>query len=1207
MKNKIYYLFGALAVLASCGKEVEKPEEPVVSNGKELVTLIAQTPQTRTTAEVDGAFVNFNWQSAEKIAVVEQDAVLDTPEKLNGALFTISNQENGAFTGTKTVGKDLLYAVSPASDLASANGTSYTLTLPETYTNYVPGTTNAVMIGVPDGMDGENYKFKLSHAAALVKVTYVNVPVGTKKLWFKADKNINGSYDLTSTTVSLGTPETGSMETWLELSEAVSTLNQTMDFYIPVPAATYGRFDIALYSQNGVLMTGTHKKKSSSTTLAKGDVFITPTVSLPEQVPATRGTYLLKEDFSGYTTGDKPVKPGTNAVVYGNAQVGYEYTGDTKVQAGDMFAGGNEPEIIIYKDSKSFSIKGIPTGLNKTITLRYKSNNGVSLSTTTEGVTIPTPTNDGKNYEAEITLSKYLFAFDLIMTNTNTSKNTRVDDIVLIAGTPFAEADLAFPAEEYTAIKELGFSAPVLTNPYELTVSYTSSNQDVAEVNASTGAVTLKAEGTTIITANYPGDGETYAPSSVSYTLTVENAFLTLSDATTPLKAESSAGSTVTFTVSSNLEWTAEKSSGDDIVSNVSASDKTVTVTFKKNSSLNEKSAVITVTPNESSLSSLAKEITVTQKAFENVDVLNRAWTGVNDGTTSYTNWSNKTGSSSGNTYAGNSAGSNNSIQLRNNNNSGIVSTSSASDDVVAKVTVSWNSNTTTPRGIKIYGKNSPYSGPSDLYESSTRGEELGTLNKTAANGTSQTLSLTAIEGDYEYIGILATGGANFIDEIRIEWASAAEKYAITIDENIENGTVSASKSSAAEGKTITLTTSPNPGYQLSSLTVFKTGDNTVTVPVSGDAFTMPAYPVTVTAVFSGIPTINMNTDSITNIPAAGVTNASENGAYTFEFGATDDQVEVTCDGVIVTSATKDSGNIYYTVSQNAGAARSGWIKVKYGSEEAHTINVSQKAATYQVTLNAPGSGYFIKATVDDNDIATSSTADASANVEVGKIVTVSATTIPENKVFSSWTINGATKSGDTNPATFTMGTSDVSVSAIFADKPSGAPVGTTMWAETWTGSTTATQGDNSATPSANYGKGTTVYNNGTVTYTQSANTVYVRNENLSGGTVPELMLSSGNTWTISGIPTGGASELTLTYKSNNTKSSVTCSTNGASITGSSKSYTITTGGAETITLVFGCSGNTRIDDVSLTVKTQPSNSQASNINPVTVNNWGTL
>jgi len=286
MKNKIYYLFGALAVLASCGKEVEKPEEPVVSTGKELVTLIAQTPQTRTTAEVDGAYVNFNWQSDEMIAVVEQDAVLDTPEKLNGALFTISNQENGAFTGTKTVGKDLLYAVSPASDLASANGTSYTLTLPETYTNYVPGTTNAVMIGVPDGMDGEYYKFKLSHAAALVKYVYKNIPVGTTGFKFTTDVIITGSFNqTTANNVTLVTPATGSKSVTLMLASPITTSDQTLEFFIPVPTGDYGYFRSALLSGTGddikeIASSVRTKTLSESISLSKGDVFLTPSITL---------------------------------------------------------------------------------------------------------------------------------------------------------------------------------------------------------------------------------------------------------------------------------------------------------------------------------------------------------------------------------------------------------------------------------------------------------------------------------------------------------------------------------------------------------------------------------------------------------------------------------------------------------------------------------------------------------------------------------------------------------------------------------------------------------------------------------------------------------------------------------------------------------------------------------------------------------------
>ena len=66
----------------------------------------------------------------------------------------------------------------------------------------------------------------------------------------------------------------------------------------------------------------------------------------------------------------------------------------------------------------------------------------------------------------------------------------------------------------------------------DATVTYSSSNESVATVDAATGEVTLKAAGTTTITAFYAGD-ETYSESSASYTLTVQNTRNFVWDATT--------------------------------------------------------------------------------------------------------------------------------------------------------------------------------------------------------------------------------------------------------------------------------------------------------------------------------------------------------------------------------------------------------------------------------------------------------------------------------------------------------------------------------------------------------------------------------------------------------------------------------------------------------------------------------------------------
>jgi endonuclease I len=66
-----------------------------------------------------------------------------------------------------------------------------------------------------------------------------------------------------------------------------------------------------------------------------------------------------------------------------------------------------------------------------------------------------------------------------------------------------------------------------------------------------------------------------------------------------------------------------------------------------------------------------------------------------------------------------------------------------------------------------------------------------------------------------------------------------------------KHGTVTASATKALSGSVITLTTTPDEGYVLSALHVYKTGTSAI-VPLDEDnTFTMPAYDVTVSATFN--------------------------------------------------------------------------------------------------------------------------------------------------------------------------------------------------------------------------------------------------------------------------------------------------------------------------------------------------------------------
>ena len=141
-------------------------------------------------------------------------------------------------------------------------------------------------------------------------------------------------------------------------------------------------------------------------------------------------------------------------------------------------------------------------------------------------------------------------------------------------------------------------------------------------------------------------------------------------------------------------------------------------------------------------------------------DTLNLAFTG-RSADTNYGEWSGKTGTS-GTVYAGQSAGGNNSIQLRSkNNNSGIVTT--ASGGKIKSITVAWQGGTANGRTLNVYGKNTAYNKATDLYNTSTQGTLLGSVTY----GSSNSLTVT---GDYAYIGIKSTDGAHYITSISIEW-----------------------------------------------------------------------------------------------------------------------------------------------------------------------------------------------------------------------------------------------------------------------------------------------------------------------------------------------------------------------------------------------------------------------------------------------------
>lgn len=102
--------------------------------------------------------------------------------------------------------------------------------------------------------------------------------------------------------------------------------------------------------------------------------------------------------------------------------------------------------------------------------------------------------------------------------------------------------------------------------------------------------------------------------------------------------------------------------------------------------------------------------------------------------------------------------------------------------------------------------------------------------------------------------------------------------YEITVDDDITGGTISADKASAGEGATVTLTATPDAAYTFGAWTVYKTGDQTTTVTVTDNQFTMPDYAVTVSATFNAKPTYAIT--CVASPVAGGTISASPTSAY---------------------------------------------------------------------------------------------------------------------------------------------------------------------------------------------------------------------------------------------------------------------------------------------------------------------------------------
>ncbi len=226
---------------------------------------------------------------------------------------------------------------------------------------------------------------------------------------------------------------------------------------------------------------------------------------------------LWSEDFSSYA---KDAVPTDGAYSY----VCVDGGSPTKIWTDQLSAGGESPELLVSKNGGSFSATISMDGHSGTLTLSFLSNKGVTVTAT--NATVGSVTKSDKSYTYPITVAPGTTSITLTFTN-STSDNTRVDNFLLTAPASVdpqpQSAGLVWSTASYTATIDGENTFPTLTNPHGVTVSYSSSNTAAATINASTGAISLVAPGTTTISAKFNGNDD-YLAQTVTYALTVEAA-----------------------------------------------------------------------------------------------------------------------------------------------------------------------------------------------------------------------------------------------------------------------------------------------------------------------------------------------------------------------------------------------------------------------------------------------------------------------------------------------------------------------------------------------------------------------------------------------------------------------------------------------------------------------------------------------------------
>ena len=232
--------------------------------------------------------------------------------------------------------------------------------------------------------------------------------------------------------------------------------------------------------------------------------------------------------------GGKANKMATGCYYY-RPSSGYNWSDGNGVKTQD-----NTSSVIFYIDEttdvtvdiKHTESKNAHTVTASVYSLTESVYSAFSSITSESAVTFTLPTSVSTSFNIDIADSKETFTgtkqlsagyYAIVCTGDSNDKGKAFFNAIHFASADSRPAaPISWSADSKSATLGDTNTYPTLTNTNDLTVSYSSSNTGVATINASTGAITLVAKGSTTISATYTATGSSeYKTTRVSYTLNV--------------------------------------------------------------------------------------------------------------------------------------------------------------------------------------------------------------------------------------------------------------------------------------------------------------------------------------------------------------------------------------------------------------------------------------------------------------------------------------------------------------------------------------------------------------------------------------------------------------------------------------------------------------------------------------------------------------